>query len=425
MDAEEQSPEATEVIAALSHERLVRGQLTDLLDESASERSDLLGLVRLRIRDITEAARLLTAKVDLLSEEQRSKVTRTERPVEPLDQVLWSIRALVAADNAGWQPTIGKNRVVSLTISGRVAHGNVGDPEPVTSQQHWPTRGAGPGGGVQVGVIDTGLAPHAWLAGGWTGQYSDLLPTAESYSASAGHATFVSGLILDRAPGANIHVHQLLEADTGEADAWTAAKAIVEMGRTGIDVLNLSFVCYTGDGDAPMAIATAVDRLDPGIVVVAAAGNHGELEGDAGKRPAWPAALDDVVAVGASRSDRQLADFTPRDAPWIDVLAPGADVTSTFLEGQVRRLKPKEDEEPERTFSGYARWSGSSFATALVSGQIAAGVVPGRVTARESWDNILATVRRRQEGATPVLDLPNLKAVQSDGQGASLRTRPA
>src|SRR5205823_5768473 len=53
---------------------------------------------------------------------------------------------------------------------------------------------------------------------------------------------------------------------------------IVEFGRTGMDILNLSFACYTEDGQPPLALSTAIARLDPNIVVVAAAGNHGKRE---------------------------------------------------------------------------------------------------------------------------------------------------
>jgi hypothetical protein len=40
-------------------------------------------------------------------------------------------------------------------------------------------------------------------------------------------------------------------------------------------------------------------------------------------------------------------------------------------------------------FTGYAAWSGTSFAAATVSGAIAARTVPGRVTAREALDQLL------------------------------------
>jgi len=53
-------------------------------------------------------------------------------------------------------------------------------------------------------------------------------------------------------------------------------------------------------------------------------------------------------------------------------------VTSTYLDGPVRLAGGQVEE-----FEGYATWRGSSFATAVVSGTIAAGIAPGRVTARD------------------------------------------
>src|SRR5205814_8381227 len=48
------------------------------------------------------------------------------------------------------------------------------------------------------------------------------------------------------------------------------------------DILSLSFGGYT-DGDAPLlALGDAIGALPPDLVVVAAAGNHGEA------RPFWP-----------------------------------------------------------------------------------------------------------------------------------------
>ncbi|HEX6755640.1 MAG TPA: hypothetical protein VF109_06810, partial [Mycobacteriales bacterium] len=46
-------------------------------------------------------------------------------------------------------------------------------------------------------------------------------------------------------------------------------------------------------------------------------------------------------------------------------------------------------------FGGLARWSGSSFAAALLSGAVAAGVRPGRVSARQSLADIVRTVAGR------------------------------
>jgi len=388
-----------EVLVALSHQAPVLEILDGLVDQQATESSEPLGLVKLRLISVQDAAARL---LEQLGEEKPcDKSYSPDKP--PLDQVLGAVRALAKKQYASWEPVVGKNRVVSLLPSGgRISYGGDGRPRSLAEKPDWPARSHGPGHGVRVGVLDTGLASQPWLAGGWSARYSDLLPIDHQIPASAGHATFVAGLILSQAPGATVEVRQLLDATTGTATSWEAARQIVDFGSSGLDILNLSFACFTGDGEAPMAIASAIDRLDPRLVVVAAAGNHGKLEDDEGRRPAFPAALDDVVAVGSVDDHWQRSAFSAADAPWIDVLAPGEDLVSTFLAGS---FPGADDGDPDETFNGFAEWSGTSFSTALVSGQIAAGTVPGRISARASWNNISASLTRTSAAAPPVMKL--------------------
>jgi subtilisin family serine protease len=210
-----------------------------------------------------------------------------------------------------------------------------------------------------------------------------VLPPGSPQHAAAGHATFIAGLVLQEAPGCVVVAHRVL-SDQGLADSWAVAQEIVEHGREGLDVLNLSLFCHTDDGRPPLVLARAIERLPSETVVVAAAGNHDpDDEGSADPRPpAWPAALDGVVAVGATDGGKE-ASFSPRGVPWVDVLAPGVDRVSTYLRGTVTF-----DNEATDEFEGLARWSGTSFAAASVSGAIAARTEPGRTSAREAWESL-------------------------------------
>jgi membrane-anchored mycosin MYCP len=390
--------EDREILVALSHKDPVLAILKGLVNEDAIQSSDQLGLARLPLADVEKAASVLVAKLG--DDEPYDKSPSEHKPA--LDKVLGAVRRLAKKEYANWEPVVGKNRVVSLgTTGGRISYGGDGPPRSVQQQPAWPPRSQGPGRGVRVGVLDTGLSSQQWLAGAWTARYSDLLPIDLKQPSSAGHATFVSGLVLSQAPGATVEVRRLLDEATGTATSWDAAQQIVDFGSTGLDILNLSFACFTEDGEAPMAIASAIDRLDPRLVVVAAAGNHGSESGDKGRRPAFPAALDDVVAVGSVGDDWERSAFSADKVPWIDVLAPGENVVSTFLTGTY----PGEKDQPDVTFNGFAEWSGTSFSTALVTGLIAAGTVPGRVSARASWDNIRSSLQRGPDGAPPVLKL--------------------
>lgn len=384
-----------DIVVASQHAALVTGLLGEAgvtVDEVKA--SELLGLTLLQLEDVEAAA---AAMVALVGEGEG----RPE-PNQPLDQVLWALRTLSGRQYARWSPTIGKNRLVGQVHGvGKVNHSGGGDPEP-TTEAAWPQRATGPGRGARVGVLDTGLYPQSWLAGGWAGRFSDLVGTADSALFADGHATFVSGLVLRQAPGATVEVRRVLqstgEADTnGSADSWSVAEAIVDFGRSGLDILNLSFVCYTEDGQAPLVLSTAIDRLPPSLLVVAAAGNHGAVADPGSDRPritgqgtkaGWPAALDDVVAVGALQADQATsAAFSP-DAPWVDVLAPGVGLTSTYLP----RARSSAGSKPVEFPDGWATWSGTSFAAAVVSGVVAASTEPGRVSARAAAADLLASL---------------------------------
>jgi len=415
-----------ELVIALEHLGLVAAELDRLrVPHTGPVRSPLLGLAKVTLTKPECAARRVTA------EAHRSKADRN-RPQSTsglaLDRILWGLRAIFADRYAGWSPTVGKNRFVGSVLgAGEVSHGGVGAPMPGGEVSHGqistggvgapmpsgevshgsvgvPTwvegwaqpapRPSGPGRGVRVGVLDTGLFRHPWLAGGWAARFSDIIPDGAVVPEADGHATFITGLVLSRAPGALVEVRQILRPD-GTADSWSVAEGIVRFGHHGLDVLNLSFVCYTEDGEPPLVLATAMDRLDPDVVVVAAAGNHGEIGGQ-GVKPAWPAALDDVIAVGVAENAGRRAEFSP-NAPWVDLHTEGVDLRSTFL----MRARPTAG-DPPTNFQGWAIWSGTSFAAALVSGAIAAGVDPGLVSGREAARDILDSLD--QNALTPLGD---------------------
>jgi subtilisin family serine protease len=344
-------------------------------------------------------------------------ITAQLESVKPgMDRLLWALRTYFAAKNEGWVPTLGKNRLVGDVEDGngqvQLTRRTLTSAEEPAWRPKPTTRRKKPGIGVRVGVLDTSIFPHPWLVGGLVGPSEDFLaPGLDDYPADAGHGTFVAGLIMRKAPGCVIEYRKVLSDDDGTATSWDVAKKIVELGRAGVDVLNLSLACYTEDGQPPLVLARAIDRLNPDIVVVAAAGNHGDVELDDSdpdhpvtigdqRKPSWPAALDDVVAVGAGDDEQKPASFTPKGVPWIDVLSNGVGVSSTYLYGKVGQPGTPEEHEPE-TFQGYATGSGTSFSAALVSGAIAARTVPGQRSAPQAWRAILAALEKKRRGARP------------------------
>jgi subtilisin family serine protease len=138
-------------------------------------------------------------------------------------------------------------------------------------------------------------------------------------------------------------------------------------------VISMSFAGYT-DGDELPPLASILDELVADeTVVVAAAGNAGS------PRPAFPAAIPEVVAVGGL--DTVGRAWFSNFGGWVDACAPAVDVLSTFLIGVKDAAYGV-----ERDFTdGWATWSGTSFAAPKVAAAIADLMDHEDVSAPEAW----------------------------------------
>lgn len=320
-------------------------------------------------------------------------------------------------------PRMGKNR--DMEVVGGLPHWAAADlpvptvPNPAVFEIR-PVDSA-PGRGLKVGVLDTAMFDNPVLAGRFR---SDTVISGKQTPLPtwAGHATFVVGRILRRAPGADVTVRKILGGAYGTATAWELARAMASFLGSGIEVLNLSLGCFTVDDEPPFLIERATRMLLEEMVLVAAAGNHGTksypmpaLTADGVPQwrpeplslssPMWPAAIDGVVAVGAAVIDGPAsapsmvpADFTPADVPWIDLWAPGVDVVSTYLEGDATavlwRWNPdgsvSDAEYWSDVFHGFATWSGTSMSAGDVTGEIAKLAQDRGIGAREAHRLITA-----------------------------------
>ena len=308
-----------------------------------------------------------------------------------LNDVLTMVRTACSFRYRGWTPTIGKNRVMNgiggeggqvsggggqvsggggqvSGGGGQVSGGGGGLPSPSDGPKR-PRNAASGGRGVRIGVLDT---PLVWNPE-WGQNVQSLDPSSsdsepysdasEPFSYDVGHANFVTSLIASQAPDANIGVLGALHPGDASATAWDVARAMVSFLDRDVAILNLSLGCYTEDNQPPLLMQRAIQIMTPRLLVVAAAGNHRQ---PARPRPFWPAALDDVVAVGAYGPNHEPAPFTP-EAPWVDITALGVDIVSNYFDGLVKG----ESGKPE-LFTGYAMWQGTSFAAGLATGEIAA-----------------------------------------------------
>ncbi|MGW0805231.1 S8 family peptidase [Nonomuraea sp. NPDC002799] len=221
--------------------------------------------------------------------------------------------------------------------------------------------------GVVVGVLDTGIAKHPWWSGAdWYGdtdpQDADALDGSQT-----GHGTFVAGILARRAPGVSLSVRRVLDGE-GTGDEATVVRALFRMRERPPAVLNLSFGCHTFDDRPPPLLSDAIAGLTD-TVTVACAGNT------ASDRPFWPAALPCAVGVAAlDVSEERRAPYSGYGT-WVDACARGDWLASSFPD--------------HGDFAGYATWSGTSFATALVAGTIAdaARNEPAKEAARRLLDS--------------------------------------
>lgn len=269
-------------------------------------------------------------------------------------------------EGRGRQLRVGPNHVLSFSSHIQWAPG-AEPPSPAEPRPDIPSKGALPGEGVRVGVVDTGATEHSWFAGRVNGGPGDDDPADDdgdgALDIGAGHGTFVAGVVLQHAPGASV-VMRRATTTGGLTDELAVARAMLDLAE--VDVLNLSLGTYGHDDQPPIALLAALQRLwdaNPDVVVVAGAGNDGW------DRPFWPAASKRVIGVGALDDRGDKAPFS-NHGWWVDACAPGVKAHSTFLKWD----GPVAHGGADASFPQWARWSGTSFAAPRVTGVIAAAV---------------------------------------------------
>ena len=207
---------------------------------------------------------------------------------------------------------------------------------------------------IVIAVIDSGiLLAHPEfdqrLVDGYDFVNDDSMPDDDS-----GHGTHVAGIIaaaLDNGEGvAGVCPQCLLMPvkvlNANNLGSWSQlAQGILFAVDNGARVLNLSL----GANVPSETLASAIDyAIESGAIVVAAAGNYGS------SKPFYPAALDGVIAVGATTSQGTRwikSDF----GSYIDLVAPGDLIYSTY-------------HDLDNIYRGYTYMSGTSMAAPFVSG---------------------------------------------------------
>jgi subtilisin family serine protease len=206
------------------------------------------------------------------------------------------------------------------------------------------------GEGVVVAVLDTGVYPqHEQLVGRLQLPSLDVIdddndPSEEGPGVAWGHGTHVVGTIAAMAPAATILPVRVLD-ENGRGNTFLLAYAIEWVAKQpGVKVINLSLGTQF---DSKILRDVIANVTKGGIAVVAAAGNN-----DASQIQ-YPAGYPGVIAVTAVDDNWLKATFANYGSEWVDMAAPGVNIMSTMIN----------EDGP-----GYATWSGTSMATAFVSG---------------------------------------------------------
>jgi subtilisin family serine protease len=196
-----------------------------------------------------------------------------------------------------------------------------------------------------------------------------------------GHGTHVAGSVAaltdnqkgvsGTCPGCTLYDVKVLDDAGSGAYSWIS-EGIIWAADNGAKVINMSLGGRTGSSTVRSAIDYAWGK---GVVVVAAAGNDGT------SAHAYPAAYNNVLAVGATDNRDSKASFSNYGSSWVDVAAPGVGILSTTVDG------------------AYGTKSGTSMATPHVAGE--AGLIWSKTDLCDEADN--ACVRNQIEStADPV-----------------------
>ncbi|WP_025719409.1 S8 family peptidase [Paenibacillus polymyxa] len=228
------------------------------------------------------------------------------------------------------------------------------------------------GSNVVIAVLDTGIdMKHEDLQNNIIGGRnftSDYDNDPHNYQDGNGHGTHVAGIIaannkkvnIGVAPRASILILKTLTND-GDGDINNLIEAIyyaiLWRGPNGESV-NIMAMSLGTKKDNPLLHDAIRYAVGHGLSIVAASGNDGNGESDREYR--YPGAYNEVIEVGSIGATKLISKFSNKNEQ-LDIVAPGEDIYSTFLNNK------------------YASFSGTSMAVPFVAGALALIIEEGRI----------------------------------------------
>ncbi|MCF3134592.1 S8/S53 family peptidase [Streptomyces olivochromogenes] len=337
--------------------------------------------------------------------------------------VAHALRALREPEGRAGRRLISRNHVVSTTVNAC----NPAEPVPALLTQ---TPNPAPAEAtydadtaVGVLVIDTGLVhdfgSYPLMAHVTGDPQVDEVDAAGILQQYVGHGTFIAGLVAALSPNTDINVSNTLNDAGAILESEFGEKLFDAVDRYGWpDIISLSAGTPNGSAHGLLGVESFMQALrdEQSTLLVAAAGNN------ASATPFWPAAYADVpgyenvvLSVGALRSDGEFGACFTNHGGWVKVYAPGEQLTSplagfdapvpyvyqhttydhcrfgftyactcqyprhTGVLSEQRITTPGKADQV--MFDGFAHWSGTSFAT-----PVAAGLVAAHMTAHKERD---------------------------------------
>jgi subtilisin family serine protease len=332
-----------------------------------------------------------------------------------------ALRALRDTESRAGRPLATRNHVVSIAVN--ACPGDEPVPAPLGRPPN-PAPAEGlhdPDAAVGVLVVDTGLMhdyrswpPLAHTDGDMQVKETDDHGLLQQY---AGHGTFIAGLVAAVAPNTDITVGGGLNDAGAVLESEFGEKLFEAVDRHGWpDILSLSAGTSNGRTDGLLGVENFMRALrEQRTLLIAAAGNNGSAT------PFWPAAYaglpgyaEAVLSVGALRSDGEFGACFSNHGGWVRVYAPGERLTSALTgfgspvpyvyqhstydtcrygfaytctcqhprhTGVLSEERDSGGGKPDQVmFEGPAHWSGTSFATPVVAGAVAAHMTAHKET---------------------------------------------
>ncbi len=219
------------------------------------------------------------------------------------------------------------------------------------------------GSGVKVAVIDSGCNETGDLSDNILPGYN-LVDGSSDVTDSANHGTMVSAQIAAEAnsvgfrgvaPDAKIVPLKIFEGKKAKVNLLVDA-IYMAVNTYDCDIINMSL----GTRESSEVLKTAVDyAVSKNVLVISAAGNYKDEDNKELDIKAYPAAYDNVIAVGAVDSKKKICSYSFHN-DGVDVCAPGG--------------RPKEEDKPvycltpPNAVKPYFESYGTSFAAPLVTG---------------------------------------------------------